>query len=158
MKHAVVVLLASCSWLPPDTPPKKPAPVDRDLVMLVHTWTVENHVMSGRSTLGDRDALEMTGRKVEITASSYKTPWHGTCDDAVHERRERVFADIVSEADLNGEGRATAIRFGFGDPIEEYELSCGENHRVPGLVIYISGDRAMTCFAGVCYLLSADKK
>ena len=118
----------------------------------------QNHVMSGRSTLGDADALQMTGRTVEITASSYKSPWHGTCDDAVHERRERLFADILTEADLNGEARQTAIHFGFGDPIEQYELSCGDNHRVPGLVIYISGDRAMTCFAGVCYLLAADKK
>jgi hypothetical protein len=147
------VLAVSCNWLPPDSKPQPPAPTDRDLAALAHVWIVENHVLAGNAAIGHDDALKMHGRKVELTATSYTTPF-GSCEDASREKRERVFADLLARLDLSGESRGTAIRFGFGDPITEYKLSCaGNRHTVP-VTIYISGDRAMTCFGGACYLLA----
>lgn len=154
MRSALVLVLAGCSWLPADTPPKRPAAPDPELAALVHTWVVENHVLAGNSPLTEADARETHGRKVEITATSYRSPFTGACDDAARTRRDRLFADLLAELDLAGEARQTAIRFGFGDPIDEFRLSCPGHPRTLPLVIYISGARAMTCFGGACYLLA----
>jgi hypothetical protein len=154
LRSALVLLVASCGWLPADTPAKKPAARDPQLAALAHTWIVENHVLSGNSPLTDADARDNDGRKVEITATSYRSPFTGACDDAARTHRDRVFADLLAELDLAGDARQTAINFGFGDPISEYRMSCPGNPRALPLVIYVSGNRAMTCFGGACYLLA----
>ena len=154
MRSALLLLFAGCSWLPPDAPPKHAARPDPDLAAIAHTWIVENHVLAGNSPLTDADAHDNDGRKVEITPSSYTSPFTGACDEAARTRRDRVFADLLAELDLAGDARATAISFGFGDPIEEYRLSCPNNNRALPLVIFVSGKRAMTCFGGACYLLA----
>ena len=153
MRAALLALLVS-ACLPPDTPAKKPARADPELAELAHTWTVENHVLAGNASLTDSEALDNQGRTVEITAGSYRSPFTGSCEEAARDRRERVFADVLVELELAGEARDTAIRFGFGDPIVEYHLSCPNNRRAVPLVIFISGKRALTCFAGACYLLA----
>ena len=154
MRAFLPLLVASCSWLPPDSPPQKPTAIDHDVKALVHVWIVENHVLAGNASIGDADARGMHGRRVEITADGYSTPFSGRCEDAARERHDRVFADLLTELNLSGESRNTAIRFGFGDPVIEYKLSCAGNRHVVPFTIYISGDRAMTCFGGACYLLT----
>ena len=150
----LVALVGLTGCLPPDTPAKHAAKPDPDIAELVHTWTVENHVLAGNSSITDGDALANHGRTVEITTSGYSSPFTGSCDDAARARRERVFADVSVELDLAGEARDTAIHFGFGDPLVEYRLTCPDHTRTVPLVIFISGKRAMTCFAGACYLLA----
>jgi hypothetical protein len=154
LRSALLLALAGCGWLPSDTPAKKPVAVDPQLAELAHTWVVANHVLAGNSPLTDAEARENDGRKVEITPTTYRSPFTGSCDDAARTRHDRVFADLLAELDLAGEARQTAIHFGFGDPITEYRMSCPGNNRALPLVIYISGKRAMTCFGGACYLLS----
>jgi len=149
-----LALVASCSWLPPDTPPQKPAPIDPDVKALVHPWQVENHVLSNSPAISDADARAMHGRKVEITATGYRTPFTGTCDDATHTRHDLVFADLLDRLNLGPDAREVAIHFGFGDPIVEYDLACGGDRHSTDLVIYISGDRAMSSATGACYLLA----
>lgn len=154
MKALTLAALAGCSWLPADSPPKKPARADPELGELAHTWTVENHVLTGNPNLSDAEARENHGRTVEITPTSYRSFSVGNCDDSARERRDRVFADLLVDLDLASEARDTAIRFGFGDPVTEYRLTCPGNSKALPLVIEISGKRAMTCFGGVCYLLA----
>jgi hypothetical protein len=152
MKYLVLLLLAAC--LPPDSPAKKPTRADPDVAELAHDWTVENHVLTGNSNLTNAEAIENHGRDVSITPTSYKAFHAGTCEESARQKKDRVFADLLAELDLAGEARDTAIRFGFGDPVTEYRLTCPGNPKALPLVIYISGKRAMTCFGGVCYLLA----
>jgi len=46
------------------------------------------------------------------------------------------------------------VKFGLGDKLVEYRLSCNGTTRTPPLTMYIAGSHAMTCFAGVCYLMT----
>ena len=143
-------------WLPADKPAEQPKAVttDPDVAAVAHAWIVENHVLAGNSMLTESDAILMHGRKVDITATGYATPFQGTCDGAGHEKRTRVFNDVTTEVDLAGEGRLTAIHFGMPDRVTEFRLVCTGNSHTPPLTIYVAGNRAMTCFSGVCYLLS----
>jgi hypothetical protein len=150
----VALVTSSCSWLPPDPPAAKPVPPDPDLVAIVHAWTIENHVLTARSALGDLDAGELHGRAVDVTVTGYVTPWQGTCETAERKRHDRIFADLITELGLSTPARNAVIRFGVGDPIVEYTLSCVSSNRTPPLVLYLSGKRGMSCFNGVCYLLT----
>jgi len=156
MKHAqfVVLALAGCSWLPSDTPAKKPKPPDPEVTEVAHEWIVANHVLADNTTLSDADALANDGRKVVITPTSYSSMFTGSCDESARQKTDRVFADLLVELELSGEARDTAIHFGFGDPVTEYRLTCPGNPKAVPLEIFVSGNRAMTCFGGVCYLLS----
>ncbi|MDB4953577.1 MAG: hypothetical protein JWO36_1146 [Myxococcales bacterium] len=150
-----LIFVASCSWLPADSPPQKPAAVDADLAALVHTWLIENHALTGNTNLSDADAARLHGRKVEITATGFKTPWQGSCDDISRDKHDRGAAEISMKLDLTGEAWATVSRFGIGPRATEYALSCADRgHRTPPLTIYVTGDRALTCFGGACYLLT----
>ncbi|MBV8756983.1 MAG: hypothetical protein JO257_06905 [Deltaproteobacteria bacterium] len=153
-RSLLFIAATGCSWLPSDTPAKKPRPTDPDVAEIAHEWTVENHVLAGNAALTDADANENLGRKVVITPTSYRSMFVGSCDESARQKTDRVFADVLTELDLAGEARDTAIKFGFGDPMTEYRLTCPGNAKAVPLVIYISGKRAMTCAGGVCYLLS----
>ena len=153
MRHAVLcIAVAAC--LPPDSPAKKPQPDDPDLAELAHDWTVENHVLAGNATISDADARENHGATVRITPTTYKSMFVGSCDESARQKQDRLFADLLVELELAQQARDTAIRFGFGDPVTEYRLTCPANPKAVPLAIYISGKRAMTCFGGVCYLLA----
>ena len=154
MRHAWLLALAGCSWLPADSPAKKPKPADPQVAELAHEWIVANHVLADHATISDADARENDGRKVVITPTSYTSMFTGSCDESARQKTERVFADLLVELELSGEARDTAIHFGFGDPVVEYRLTCPGNAKAVPLVIDVSGNRAMTCFGGVCYLLS----
>jgi hypothetical protein len=143
---AALLLLAGC--LPPDpvaggTTPK----ADADLAALAHRWTIVDHVLGDGAQTSDADARALTGRVVEITADGFVTPWHGHCDDAGRQHRGRTLGEVVADEhlphappDLAGE-------------LVEYRLSCTINQRVPTFVIYVAGERALTCWSHACYLL-----
>jgi len=149
-----LVVIAAC--LPPDkaAPAAPPTPGEVEAATFAHPWVVENHILAGNATLTEGDAILMHGRKVEVTASSYRSPFQGSCDGAAYEQRARSFDDVAAEVDLAGDRRKTAASFGIEKTVTEYRMRCTVNTRTPPLVLFISGKRAMTCFSGVCYLLT----
>jgi hypothetical protein len=147
-----VLLVANC--LPPDQPAQKPAPAADETVSFAHTWLVENHIVAATSTLTEGDAILMHGRKVDITPTSYRSPFQGSCDGATVQQRTRTFDDVAAEVDLSGDRRTTAKNFGLTATVAEYRMTCNANNRTPPLVLFVAGKRAMTCFSGVCYLMT----
>jgi hypothetical protein len=155
MRGFVAIGLAlACGCLPPDKVDKPATTGDPDVDAVAHAWIVENHIVTGNSTLTEGDAILMHGRKVDITASSYKSPFQGTCDDSGREKRTRVLDDVSIEVDLAGEQRQVPVRFGLPQHVTEFRLTCTGNKHTPPLTIFIGAQRAMTCFSGVCYLLA----
>jgi hypothetical protein len=146
----VVVVLAGC--LPPDPVPAKPVvKTDDDVAAIVHAWTVADHLVATRSPVSADDAREMHGRKVTIGAG-YESPWQGHCEEAARTKRERILADVMVDFDLTADDRRAARKFGLTDSLVEYQLTCADA-RLPVLVMFVAGTRAMTCFGGACYLL-----
>jgi hypothetical protein len=125
-----------------------------DAVSFAHTWLVENHILAASSTLTEGDAILMHGRKVDITPTSYRSPFQGSCDGATVQQRTRTFDDVAAEVDLSGDRRTTAKNFGMTATVTEYRMNCNANNRTPPLVLFVAGKRAMTCFSGVCYLMT----
>jgi hypothetical protein len=140
--------------LPADSPPKPPAATDEDLARTVAVWRIVDHVLAASTTMSDADAAALDGRTVEIRASGFTSPWHGSCDETGRQKRSRVLADVTADAGVPAAGRATTARFGLGDGLIEYTFSCNGTTRTPPLTLFIAGPHAMTCFAGVCYLLA----
>jgi hypothetical protein len=152
--RSLVLVLALSSCLPPDKVAQPPAPPVDPSVAYARTWLVENHILAGNATLTEGDAILMHGRKVEATATSYRSPFQGSCDGATVDQRTRTFDDVAAEVDLAGDRRTTAKNFGMTPNVTEYRLACTVNNRTPPLVLFIAGQRAMTCFSGVCYLMT----
>jgi hypothetical protein len=142
--------------LPPDkaAPPPPPTPGTLEARAFAHPWLVENHILAGNATLTEGDAILMHGRKVDVTTSSYRSPFQGSCDDATYTQRTRSFDDVAAEVDLAGDRRTTAASFGIAKTVTEYTMECRSNARTPPLVLFVSEKRGMTCFSGVCYLLT----
>jgi hypothetical protein len=150
----VVAAIAGCGLLPPDspaTPPPKHVAPDPDVIELAHAWKIADHILASTTEMSDHDAAELTGRTVEIRETSYKSPWQGSCEDAGRSKRSRVLADVAAELDVP---RAAAVKFGLGDKLVEYRMSCNGTTRTPPLTLFVAGSHAMTCFAGVCYLMT----
>ncbi|CAN5119568.1 hypothetical protein BH11MYX1_BH11MYX1_06250 [soil metagenome] len=145
------VVLFACTPRAAPLPPPAGEPAQ---VSFVHPWVVENHILAGNSTMTEGDAILMHGRKVEITASSYRSPFQGSCDSSTTDQRTRSFDDVTAEVDLAGERRTTAKNFGMTTTVTEYRLSCTSSTRTPPLVMFVAGQRAMMCFSGICYLLT----
>lgn len=141
-----IVLLAGCGTPEPAAP--RPA-VDP----LTFTWLVSSHEMGTKSSLSDEDALGTYGREVVIGAG-YTTPWHGTCDQAKREQAKASLVEVTADVDISPAGRARVKQFGLQEKLVEYRLVCQYKASTPPLTIWLTGDRAMTCFGGVCYLLS----
>jgi hypothetical protein len=147
-------VLAGCGWLPADQPAKPQAieRVDEDRARLAHTWTIASHLVGKQSAVSDADAAELHGRTIAIDVG-YTTPWQGSCEEAARVRRDRVLADVIADHDLDALHRQQARKFGLTDELVEYQLSCPGTNRIPPLVIFVAGPRAITCFGGTCYLL-----
>jgi hypothetical protein len=143
------VALAGCGWLPPDSPPVKPAPADPDAPVL-HDWKITGHVLGADALISDLDAAGFHGRTVVVSASGYVSPWSGTCDDAKRAHQTRSLAELAAQAKLP---RERAGELGLVEPITEFQLSCRPGSRTPPLITYVAGDRAVACWSGVCYLL-----
>jgi len=146
---AVAIALAGCGWLPPDSPPTRPAPPDPDAA-LFHDWKVADHVLGTRALISELDAAEFRDRTVAVTANAYSSPWSGSCDDARRERQPRTSAEVAAAHDIAGDRVAS---LGLGDRIVEYQLLCVTS-RAPPLTLYVAGLRAVTCWSGVCYVLT----
>lgn len=150
MRYLLFAVVVACGQ-----PAPVQAPVKDPGSPYAKPWLVENHILSGNTALTEGDAQLMHGRKVEVTESSYRSPFQGSCDDAKLSQRTRVFDDVASEADLSGDRRQTAQNFGIAGNVVEYRLECTANTHTPPLVLFVVEQRAMTCFSGVCYLLTS---
>jgi len=151
-----LALLAGClpaGCLPPETPAAPKPLVDADLAELAHAWNVSAHVVGTKTTISEQDAVEMHGRTVTIGAG-YTSPWHGSCEQANRTKQTSSLVEITADVDLSPAGRATAKEFGLAKDVTEYKLTCATSPNTPPLTIYLTGKRAMTCFGGVCYLLT----
>jgi len=148
-RELLLIALAGCGWLPPDSPPARPTQADPDAALL-RRWTVTGHVLGVRALIADADAAGFHGRTVTVTGAGYSSPWSGSCDDAVRHKLPRRLADLAAAHDLAPE-RAAGL--GLAGPIVEYQLVCRADHAVP-LTIYVAGAHAVTCGSGVCYLLT----
>ncbi|MBA3541132.1 MAG: hypothetical protein H0T79_16085 [Deltaproteobacteria bacterium] len=114
-----------------------------------YTWKIIGHVLLSGASLSEEDAVAWNGREITVTKSAYASPFQGTCEEAGRSRRTRALADIVMELDAP---RSILTNYELGESVTEYKLSCRERRRPP-LAIYVDGDRAMTCYSGVCYFL-----
>ncbi len=154
MRIVLVGLLAGCGWLPSDSPAApKPPPPDPDVAAIAHVWKVDGHVLGTRTTISDQDAIALHGRTVNLTGNSYTTPWQGTCDEARRTKAATTLVEVTADVDVSPDGRARLEDFGLAKNLTELTLTCIVM-KAPPLTVWLSGDRAMTCFGGVCYLMS----
>lgn len=144
---ALSVLLAGCGLLPPDPPAQPAVAADPDAALL-HDWKIAGHVLGSRALVSDLDAAGFHGRGVAVSAGGYVSPWSGTCEQANRQKSARALAELTRDHDL---APGTALQ--LAEPITEYRLSCVTG-TAPGMIVYVGGPHAVTCFAGVCYLLS----
>jgi hypothetical protein len=149
----LVAALGGCGVLPPDKPEVKAPSPDRDAEALTHTFVVKDHVLANGASISEHEANGFHQRTLDISATGYATPWQGTCEDAGRQKRQRELADVLAELEVPGRGRARATKFGLPAEVLEYRLICNDRRRPPPLIVYVSGERAMTCFGGACYLL-----
>jgi hypothetical protein len=139
---------AGCSWLPPDSP-ATPSAVDPDAALL-HPWKITEHVLGPRALISDHDAAGFHDRTIAITATSYTSPWSGSCSEAARAKSQRPLAEVAAEHDVEP---ARTAQLGLADPLLEYKLTCGLGRTLP-LTVYLAGSHALTCWSGVCYLLA----
>ena len=154
MRFVLIGLLTGCGWLPSDSPaaPKAPLP-DPDVTAITHAWKVDRHVLGIRTTMSEQDAIALHGRTVMLTSTGYTTPWHGTCEEAKRVKSTTTLVEVTADVDVSPDGRARLKEFGLAKELTEYTLTCIVT-KAPPLTIWLSGNRAMTCFGGVCYLMS----
>jgi hypothetical protein len=144
-------VLAGC--LPPDEPPKKPAPVNVDAQNLVHTWIVADHILGKGAAITPDEALGFHGRTIDITAIGYTSPWQGTCEEASRTKRPRTLLEVIDELEISPSAEGEATSFGLTSSVLEYRLTCNDRRKPPPLIVFVSSGKAMTCFNGVCYLM-----
>jgi hypothetical protein len=144
-----LLLVGGCGWLPPDHPTAQPVPAAPDAA-LFHDWKVAGHVLSARALISDYDASEFHGRSVVVSDNTYASPWSGSCDQAGRQKTPRVATEVALEHDIAAD-RADSLS--LGEPVLEYRLRCAAG-TAPGLTLYVAGAHAVTCWAGVCYLLA----
>jgi hypothetical protein len=141
----ILLSLSLAACLPPDAPVEKPAAPDP----VVHDWKIVEHVLAGNAAVNDADADVFHGRIVSISAAGYTTPWHGLCDEAGRQRRNRSAGDVSAEVGI------PAARFAsLGASLVEIRFTCTDNKRVPALTMWFGGDRAVSCWNGACYVLA----
>jgi hypothetical protein len=138
---------AGCGWLPPDSPPARPVAGDPD-AGLFHAWKITGEVLGPRALISEADAAEFRERTVGVSATGYSSPWSGSCPEARREKQPRALAEVAAAHDLDG-----AANLGLAEPIIEYQLQCVAG-RTPALTLYVAGPHAVTCWSGVCYLLT----
>lgn len=143
-----MAILAACSA--PAPAPKPPTDIDA----IAHEWKIEDHILSSRAALTVEDAVAYHGRSIVITATTYESPFQGRCDSAGRTRRSVLLVDVALANDIPSSQRKHAVAYGLGKDLVEYKLTCGTEDRVPPMTLFVAGARAMTCFAGACYLMS----
>lgn len=153
-RFLVLVLATACgaSAPPPPTTPAA-APVDPAIAPIVHTWIVTEHVLVKGSSLSPEDARGFDGRTVEVGADNVTSPWQAACEGVTHAHKPRPLAEVMSEIGIEGGERLIVERFGLPAEVTEFRVSCTDRPKAPPLTLYVGAERAMTCFAGGCYLL-----
>ena len=142
----MIFALAACGKPPPPATPKGPPIPGVD-----YTWKIIGHVLTQAALIDERDAVAWNGREITITATGYASPFQGTCEQASKIRRARQLSDVVMDLDAP---RSIITDYDFAGEVTEYKLTCRERKR-PTLEIWVdpTGERALTCFSGVCYFL-----
>ncbi|HEY4242022.1 MAG TPA: hypothetical protein VGM88_19515 [Kofleriaceae bacterium] len=148
LRACLLISLAACTPKPGPAAPAGPvAPTAADSI--AH-WKVAGHALSAHALVTETDALAWHGRAVEVTATSYQSPWSGTCDEYGTATHPRALADATASADIP---LAAATGAGLTDPLLEVRLSCNAS-RTPALTLFVAPDHhAMTCWSGACYFL-----
>lgn len=142
MHRWLSLLLVACAPVQHSmkAPPANPAePVAKH-------WRIYGHVMSDHPAVTDEDADALDGRELAIGYADYETPFHGRCGEAVIAQKSRDTLGVTQELKIANAG------LGVGGEIIEFRLTCKEVNK-PALVIYVDNNHAISCWAGVCYLL-----
>jgi len=111
-------------------------------------WRIYGHVMSDHPAVTDDDADALDGRELAIGYAEYESPFHGRCTEAIVAQKQRATGEVAQELNIAKSG------LGVGANVLEFRLTCKEANK-PALVIYVDGGHAISCWAGVCYLLGA---
>lgn len=114
-----------------------------------YTWKIIGHVLTPRATIDERDAVGWNGRAIVVTRTGYVSPFQGTCEQAGRMHRVRQMIDVVTELDAP---RSIITDYELQGDVVEYRLTC-RAHEAPPLAMWVDGERALTCFSGVCYVL-----
>ena len=141
---SIIVVVAACH------PPDAAAPTsteDPDLAALAHPWKIYGHVLAEKSAISEAEADALDGREVIVTATTYESPWQGSCADYARSRRTRALVEVAGELGIARAG------LGLGARVAEIRLLC-QNKRSPPLTMVVDGKHALTCWSGACYLLS----
>lgn len=147
-RSLLAIVFAACSAKAP--PPKPPTDID----VIAHEWKIEDHILSSRAALTVEDAVAYHGRSIVITETTYESPFQGTCENAGRTRRSVLLVDVALALDIPSSQRKHAVAYGLGKDLVEYKLTCGTENRVPPMTMFVAGGKAMTCFAGACYLMA----
>lgn len=121
--------------------------------VLNRTWIVDKHFMVKGSTLDVSDANGFHGRTIEITAKGFMSPWQGTCEDATRALERRELTAVAAELGIKPADEQELGTFGFDHEVAEFRLRCSDRESPPPFLIYVSNNKAMTCYRGACYLL-----
>ncbi len=121
--------------------------------VLTRTWIVDKHIMVKGSTLELDDAKGFHGRTVEITDKGFMSPWQGSCDVATRALERRELSAIVAELGIKPADEQVLESFGFTSDVAEFRLKCSDRESPPPFLVYVSNNKAMTCYRGACYLL-----
>jgi len=150
----IVLGVAGCSSsAKPATKQASAADVAPEADILNRTWIVDKHIMVKGSSVDLADAKGFHGRTVEISAAGYASPWQGTCASASRSLERRDLPAIITELGIKPSDEAVLKKFGFTELVSEFRLLCNDREKPPPFLIYLSNDKAMSCFGGACYLL-----
>ncbi len=121
--------------------------------LLNRTWIVDKHILVKGSSVEGADARGFHGRTIEITAEGYTTPWQGACKAASRLLERRDLPALVEELGIKPTDAPVLQKFGFTEIVSEFRLQCTDREKAPPFLVYLSNDKAMTCYGGACYLL-----
>jgi len=155
-EYALLIVLgvAGCSSsAKPATKQKTAADVAPEANILNRTWIVDKHIMVKGSSVDIADAKGFHGRTVEITAQGFASPWQGDCASASRSLERRDLPAIIEELGIKPSDEPVLTKFGFTELVSEFRLQCTDREKAPPFLIYLSNDKAMTCYGGACYLL-----
>ncbi|MCX5744659.1 MAG: hypothetical protein NT062_19395 [Proteobacteria bacterium] len=113
------------------------------------TWKITGHLLLDGAMIDERDAAGWNGREITVTATSYESPFQGSCDGVARTRRLRALSDVVIEL---GAPHSIISDYELSEQVTEYKLTCGDRTRPP-LAMWVAGFRAMTCYNNVCFFM-----
>jgi len=153
----LVLLLGIAAGCSSPAKPEAKQPTAADVApeadILNRTWIVDRHIMVKGSSVELADAKGFHGRTVEISAKGFSSPWQGSCADASRSLERRELPALVAELGIKPGDEQVLEKFGFTQLVSEFRLQCNDREKAPPFMVYLSNDKAMTCYGGACYLL-----